>query len=141
MGGAVSIYIATRSIESCTRPRVLVEMESQLEQSESQGSSARLRKSSKESKAKVRKAKGRNNVHSRNLVRAIFQIIQAARGILLRTLRIPSHYLLYISIQQCRHFILRLLCGPGRSFPWITCKLTCICSYVQSLQKYQPVMT
>ena len=37
--------------------------------------------------------KGRNNVDSRNVAstgRAIFQIIQAARSILLRTLRIPS---------------------------------------------------
>ena len=78
----------------------MVEMESQSEQSESQGRTARLQKrkqratASEESKAKVREVKRRNDVVSRNLAwtgRAIFQIIQAARGILLRTLRIPSN--------------------------------------------------
>ena len=67
-------------------------MESQSEQSESQGSSARLRKgkqratASEESKAKVRKADrerpGRNNVDSRNVAstgRAIFQMTKSSK--------------------------------------------------------------
>ena len=108
-------------------------MESQLEQSESQGSSARQQKRKQratafeESKAKVRKAKGRNNIDSRNLAltagRAIFKIIQAARGILLRTLRINraahcawisniviTEYRYHVILQISKYRLLKLQC-------------------------------